>query len=169
MNIRDDIKAAKAIGSKDYDTAIGIYRKRVEGDEKDSCSLAMLAHCYEWKGDVGSAIEYANRVLVADPTDFSMLLLAARYWSAKHDEDRTYHYACRALDNPPNTNPEIPKWVFWILKPLYIFKKFRNFEEKCRKDFEKDENKDKENLDWAREYKRRYEARYGGDEKKFVH
>jgi len=169
LNLQNDIKAAKAVGSKDYDTAIEIYKGKVEENETDSFALSMLAHCYEWKKDMESAIEYANRVLGVVPTDFSMLLLAARYWSRQTDNDRTYHYACRALEHPPEPSPEIPQWNFWILKPLSVFPKFRNFEKKAKKDMARHEMKDKDNLKWAKEYKEWYEIKHGPGEEKSIH
>ena len=169
MSISEDVIAARAVGSQDYDTAIAIYKKKLAADAKDSFSLSMIAHCYEWKKDMETAIGYANKVLVEDPTDFSMLLLAARYWSGIEDIDRTYHYACRALDNPPEAIPEIPKWVLRIFRVFSIIPKFRNFDKKAKQDLARLNKEDKDNMEWAEEYKRWYEAKYGPGAKKSLH
>lgn len=169
MSFNEDLKASSAIGKGDYETAIEIYKNKLEDDEKDYFALTMLANCYEWKEDMEKAIEYANKVLVTNPTDFSMLFLAARYWSSLKDIDRTYHYACRAVENPPEVLPEIPRWIFWFFKPLSIFPRFRNLEERMKKDVAKHKLRGMDDLKWAKKYKKWYEVKYGTGDEKSIH
>lgn len=169
MSFIEDLKASSAIGSGDYDKAIEIYKRKLKENNKDNLALVMIAYCYEWKDDMEKAIEYANKALVADPTDFLMLLLAARYWSAKKDIDKTYHYACRAIENPPEMLPDMPEWLFWLFKPLFLIPKFRNLDKRMKKDINKHQQRKFKNLKWAKKYKRWYEAKYGPGEEKPVH
>ena len=169
MSFNEDIKASKAIGSGDYNTAIKIYTSRLEKDENDLISLQMLACCYEWKDDKERTIEYANKALVVDPNNFSMLMVAARYWLSLNDADRTFLYACRVVDNPPIQVPEIPKWVFCILKPLSIFRRFRHFEKNTKMDLSKNDERDEDNLKWANEYKVWYEENHENKQNKTFH
>jgi len=91
-----------------------------------------------------------------------MLMLAARYWSKMDDDDRTYHYVCRIVENPPEPFPVIPKWLFWIVKPFsLIFKGLRNIEETSINDVaENEKNKDK-SIKWAKDFKDWYESKHG--------
>ena len=169
MSFIEDLKASKAIGSSDYDTAIEIYTSRIENNGADLISLQMLACCYEWKGDKENTIEYVNKALVADPKSFSMLMIAVRYWLNLNDSDRTYLYVCRVVDNPPIQTPEIPKWIFWILKPLSIFRRFRHFEKNTKKDLSKYDKRDIDDLKWANEYKAWYEKSHGIKQENILH
>ena len=129
----------------------------------------MIAQCYEWKGDTDSAIEYANKLLVIDPGNLDALLLAARYWQHQGDEERTYHYANRAAQNPPGELPPIPKFVYWIVKSLSIFPRFRRLREASAASLKNAEKKDRERFEWAVKYKEWYEAKHGGKTDKVVH
>ena len=117
------MRASQAVGSKNYDAAIEIYKKAIETDPADYFALSMLAHCYEWKGDGETALNYANKQLAQYPKDFYTLILAARCWAKKDNEDQTYNYVCRALENVPRAEPEdIPKITYLIFKVCSIFK-----------------------------------------------
>jgi tetratricopeptide (TPR) repeat protein len=156
------MNASKAIGSKNYDIAIDIYKKRLEADESDLFALSMIAHCYDWKGDREIALKYANKLLAQDPTNFEMLLLAARYWSHNNNEDQTYSYACRALENVPHSKPDdIPIWVYWLLKFLSIFKRFKRLESRVKESGLKYEKYHKDSIEWAWQYKKWYEEKHG--------
>ena len=54
------MRAARAIGNGDFDAAIGTYKETLAKDERDTLALNMIAQCYEWKGDLNNAIQYAN-------------------------------------------------------------------------------------------------------------
>lgn len=162
MSFRDEMRASKAIGAKNYDVAIEVFKKRIETDRTDSEALSMLAHCYEWKGDRETALEYANQGLAQNPKDFYLLLLAARYWSEKKDEDQTYNYACRALENVPRAEPEdVPKAIYFLFKILSVFKKkYRKLESKAREDEVEFKKHYKESIGWAWKYKQWYETNH---------
>ncbi len=161
MTLLDEMRASKAVGSKNYDVAIEIYKKRLEADETDSFALFMLAHCYEWKGNREAALEYANKRLAQDPKDFYTLLLAARYWSDKNNEDQAYNYACRVLENVPRAEPEdIPKVLYFILKLLSVFKRFRRLVSKAKEGDLEFKKHHKESIEWAWQYKQWYEAKH---------
>jgi tetratricopeptide (TPR) repeat protein len=150
MTFFDEMRASKAVGLKNYDVAIEVYKKRIEADVTDSFALSMLAFCYEWKGDRDTAMEYANKQLAQNPNDFYMLLLAARYWSDKNNEDQTYNYACRALENIPRAEPEdIPKVIYFILRLLSIFKRFRRLSSKAKEGDLEFKKHDRESIEWA--------------------
>jgi len=162
MTFLNDMRASKAIGSQNYDVAIEEYKKRIEADETDSFALSMLASCYEWKGDKETALQYANKQLAQNPKDFYMLLLAARYWSDKKDEDQTYNYACRALENVPRTEPgNISKMTYFIFKLLSVFKTFRKLPSKAEEGHLKFKQHYKESIEWAWQYKQWYESNHG--------
>ena len=162
MTFFDEMRASKAIGSKNYDVVIEVFKKRIEINEADSEALSMLAHCYEWKGDKETALEYANKQLSQNPKDFYMLLLVARYWFEKNNEDQTYNYACRALENVPRAEPEdIPKALYFILKLLSVFKKFRRLPSLAKKGDLNFKKHYKESIQWAWQYKQWYEKNHG--------
>jgi tetratricopeptide (TPR) repeat protein len=161
MTFFDEIRASKAVGSKNYDVAIEIYKKRLEADERDSFALSMLAYCYKWKGDREAALEYVNKRPAQDPKDFYMLLLAARCWSEKDNEDQTYNYACRAIENVPRAEPEdIPKLIYFMLKPLSIFTRFRRLASKVKESDFKFKKHYRESIEWAWQYKQWYETKH---------
>ena len=156
------MSAAKAAGAGDYDAAIDLYKKSLIKDQKDIIALNMIALCYEWKGDLENAVQYANKSLAINPIDFDMLMLAARYWRKMNDDDKTYHYACRIIENPPEPFPSIPKWLFWVVKPLsLIFKGLRNIEERSTNDFAENERNNAKGVEWAKEFKIWYESKHG--------
>jgi len=161
MKFSDRMRASKAIGSRNYDLAIEEYKKIIAADEKDSFALTMLAACYEWKGDMETALKYANQTLAQNPKNFYMLLLAARYWSNKDDEDQTYNYACRALENVPREEFEnIRKVINFIFGLCSIFKKYRGLEARAKKDEIEFKKYYKESIEWAIQYKQWYEAKH---------
>jgi tetratricopeptide (TPR) repeat protein len=162
MHFRDRIIAARAIGSENYDDAIAVYKKSLETDIDESETLIMLALCYEWKGEIESALQYANKRLAQNPNDYEMLLLAARCWSERENEDQTYNYVCRAIENVPYSEPpEPPRVVFSIFKLLSLFKRFRALDSKAKKDNAAYNEYHKENIEWAFNYKEWYEAKNG--------
>jgi tetratricopeptide (TPR) repeat protein len=161
------MRASKAIGAKNYDIAIDEYKKRLEVDESDQEALSMIALCYGWEGDLERAIPYAIKRLAHDPTDFHMLLLSAKYWSNNGNEDQTYNYACRVLENVPRSKPEdLPKSVYWLLKFFSIFKRFRGLESAAKESQVGYENYYKDNIEWVRQCKEWYEAKHGHREDK---
>ena len=125
----------------------------------ESYFLEMIAKCYEWKGEPEKAIEYAEKKLAIEPNDFEMLMLYARYWNNKEDDEMTYKYVCRVVENPPEPFEGIPDWGFRLLKPFELFlKRFKGIEAKARKDFSDDEINREENLKWAGDFKEWYES-----------
>ena len=95
---------------------------------------------------MSAAIDYANMAVVLGPTQFSMLELAARQWLAKEDFDRTYHYACRMLENLPIPTPDIPKWTVKILILLSLVPKFKRIDKTALESFSKFEKSVSENF-----------------------
>jgi tetratricopeptide (TPR) repeat protein len=155
------VRAAKAIGSRNYDAAIEAYKKMLETDEPDSYALTMLAVCYESKGDMETALKYANQELAQNPKNFYVLLFAARYWSNKDNEDQTYNYVCRALENVPSEEFEnIRKVINFIFRLCSIFKKNRGLEARAKKDEITVTKYNKETIEWAIQYKQWYEAKH---------
>lgn len=117
----------------------------------------MLAMCHELNNDKTNALKYAGHVLEIDPNDFEMLLLYARCWSELGDEERIYHYVCRAIKNAEKLSPELPRWFFKMIKSLSIFKKFRGLENKARIEHSNNVKYREEWLEWAQKYKTWYE------------
>lgn len=72
MSLLSNIKAQKAIDIENYEDAIAICQSAILKNDKDVESLAMLAHCYEWKGDLEKANTIAVIGLQLDMTDFSL-------------------------------------------------------------------------------------------------
>lgn len=156
------IDATKALRDDDYDTAIDIYKKEQQKNNKETYAVSIkgIAQCYEWKGDLENAIEYANKMLSLDPNDSEMLMLAARYWFNNQNEEMTYKYVCKVIANPPEPIEQIPKWTFWIIKPFSLFfKNLRKIEKKSESIFSDHEQKNKERVKWAMEYKNWYESK----------
>ncbi len=119
----------------------------------------MLAICHELNGDRDEAFHYANKQLALDPNDYDILLLMARYWSESNDEDKTYYYVCFALKNITTSTTEIPNGIYWLLKPLSIFRKFRRFEVWAKTNNLKHDKNEKDHIDWAKQYKEWYEGK----------
>ena len=156
------IDATKAIRDSDYDTAITIYKKEERENNKDTyaVSIKAIAQCYAWKGDLENAFKYANKMLILDQNDSEMLLLAARYWYDKQNEEMTYKYVCKVIKNPPDSIEQIPKWTIWIIKPFSLFfKNLRNIERKFISIVSDHEQKNKEWVKWAMDYKNWYESK----------
>ncbi len=156
------IDATTAMRDGDYDTAISIYEREMQENNKETyvVSIKGIALCYGWKGDLENAFEYADKVLTIEPYDSQMLILAARYWHDKQDEEMTYKYICKAIENPPTSEEKIPQFIFWILKPFSLFfKNLRNIEKKANNAFYESEQKDKEWIAWAVQYKNWYESK----------
>jgi tetratricopeptide (TPR) repeat protein len=152
-----------AIRNENYDTAIDIYQKMMADNEKDIKTIAVkgIADCYAWKGDLEKAIEYADKALTVEPNDSQMLMLVARYWHIKQNEEMTYKFVCRFIENPPSEkNEHIPKITFWILNPFSLFfKNLRNIEKKAIDAISENNRKNKEKMMWAKEYKKWYEKK----------
>lgn len=157
MPLLNRAKVSKAIGSGDYDAAIEACRQMLADDKEDYFALSTLAFCHEWKGDTGRAVFYADRLLARFPNDLDMLLLTARYWSESGDEERTYRFVCRAIEHSAEKTPGIPSWLFWLMKPLTILKKFRDLEDQARYDIQGCRKYRVDHLIWANEYKTWYE------------
>ncbi len=169
MAFLDDMRASKAIGSaigsKNYDAAIEICKKKLQTDPADSFALSSLAFCYERKGDRETAMEYVNRQLAQYPNDFYMLLIAARYWSEKENDDQTYNYTCRALENAPRGEPDdVPKVAYFIFKVFSIFKKYRKLPHKAKESNLAFKQYYKESIEWAWHYKQWYEEKHASNE-----
>ena len=160
MSFRENKRAVAAIATRQYGIAIDIYKKRVEANAADTEALLFLAHCYEWNGEIELALQYANKCLAQDPTEFQMLLLVARCWCEKKNDEQTYNYVCRAIENVPYSEPEeSPKIFYLILKCLSVFKRFRGIEARARKGMLKWRKDHKESVQWALNYKRWYESK----------
>ncbi len=157
MTFLQQMRASKAFGAKDYDIAIEAFHNILKANQSNSFALSMLAICHELKGNRDEAFHFANKQLALDPTDYDMLLLVARYWSKSNDEDKTYHYVCCALENIPTSTAEIPSWVYLLLKPLSLTRKFRGLEARSKANNLKHDKNENDNLDWARQYKAWYE------------
>jgi hypothetical protein len=131
----------------------------LDANKEDYVAISMLALCYEWKGDIAQAIIYADKFLTRVPNDLVMLLLSARYWAESGDDERTYKFVCRALENANKKDPEIPRWLFWLIRPLSIFKKFRRIEKKAQLDAQSYKDYKTNQLNWAKKYKVWYESK----------
>ncbi len=167
--MQQEMRLSAAIGKKEYDDAISICNEMLEADEYDPFALSMIAQCYEWKDDYENALLFASKCLEKNSGDFSMLILAARHWSMKKDEDKTYYYVCRALENRIYYSPVIPGWVNWFIKLLSFFKKYQNIEEKVKMDQINHENRQKEEIKWAMDFKKWYESEKGGKHETPIH
>jgi tetratricopeptide (TPR) repeat protein len=159
LSLRDQLRASRAIGAKNYDEAIDLCKRMLEKNSEDYNAISMLAVCYEWKGDIAQAIIYADKFLSRVPNELNMLLMSARYWAQSGDEERTYTCVCRAIESANKKEPEIPRWLFWLMKPLSIFKKFRGLEKKAELDAQSYRDYKKNQLDWAKKYKAWYESK----------
>ena len=169
MSYAEEMRAARALGAKDYQTVIEIYEHIFEEDEDHIHAPGQLAMCYEQIEDYENAIKWAEIGLAKDPTSYHFLMIAARYWSRKNDEDRTYHYACRVIESPQYSFEWVKKLIFLLFKGLSVFKKFQNIEAKARADAASSEQGVKNNLKWAKSYKERYEAMHGKPKEPTVH
>jgi tetratricopeptide (TPR) repeat protein len=156
------IDATAALRDDEYDKAIAIYKKALQADDKEIYAVAVksIAQCYGWKGDLESAIKYADELLTLDPNDSEILLLTASYWYSKQNEEMTYKYVCRYVENPPEPIEQIPKWIFWIIKPFSLFfKNLRNLEKRSKFLFAEHNCRDIGKVAWAKKYKKQYESK----------
>lgn len=161
MNKRAEKKAEKAIRKKDYDSAIKIYTEVLEENENDSTALSWIAHCYEWKGDLGQAVIFAERYLKHNSSDFDMLSLVNRYWSGKEDKEKIYQFACRLIENAPDRLPDMPNWIFWLLSPLILLARLigvKDFKERTNQVLLSRNREIEKSLEWARKTKTLYET-----------
>jgi len=165
LSFRENMIAAKAIGSKNYPAAIESCKRMLSENEEDYFAIAMLAYCYEWGGDIANSIIYADKYLSRFPNDLDMLLLSARYWSTSGDEERSYNFVCRAMENRTEKPTEIPNWLFFLLKPISILKKYRGLETKAKEGVQIDKQWKTDNLEWARQYKTWYESKLETEDK----
>lgn len=152
--------ASRAIGAENYDDAIDAYKRMLDENKEDYHAIGMLAFSYEWNRDIAQAIIYADKFLSRFPNDLQMLLLSARYWAQTRDEERTYRFVCRALENSNEETHKIPRWPFKLLKPLSLFfKKLRGLEEKAENGEQINQKYREDQLNWARQYKAWYESK----------
>jgi hypothetical protein len=165
LSFQEKMIAAKAIGSKNYPAAIKSCKRMLSENEEDYFAIAMLAYCYEWGGAIANSIIYADKYLARFPNDLDMLLLSARYWATSGDEERSYNFVCRAMKNRTETPAEIPNWLFWLLKPFSILKKYRGIETKAKEGVQIDTQWKADNLEWARQYKIWYESKLETEDK----
>ncbi len=160
MKFAENIKASKAIGADDFDTAIQIYKKRIENDETDIVSLKMIANCYCWKDDDENSFYYATKALKIEPEDFNMHFLVAMYWLSRKENKNVYKSVSLALENPPEVISKLPKLTILIVKLIgciFWFKKknlSKSIDDYCNSYNEENEAK----LKWAREFKDWYES-----------
>jgi tetratricopeptide (TPR) repeat protein len=160
LSFRDQMIVSKAIGAKNYDAAIEVYKRMLNENKENYEATFMLAFCYEWTGNLAQAIIYADKFLTRFPNDLQMLLLSARYWAHSGDEERTYRFACRALENSDEKIYRIPKWPFKLLKPLSLFfKKFRGLEAKATRGEEINRKYKEDQLKWAKQFKAWFESK----------
>ena len=169
MSYSDELKASRAIGAKDYTKAIEIYEELLENDQDHPNAPGQLAMWYERLGDYENSIRYANIALEKDPTDYTILMIAARYWSQKNDEDLTYHFACRVLKSPQYEFPKLMWFTNKVLRVLSVFKKGVNLEKRAKEGQELHRKYVKDSLVWANEIKSEYETKHGDAEKKTLH
>ncbi len=165
MSFREQMIAARAIGSKNYTAAIESCKRMLNENNDDYFAIAMLAYCYEWVGDIANSIIYADKYLARSPNDLDMLLLSARYWAKSGDEERSYHFVCRAIEYRLETQTEIPKWLFWLLKPFSILKRYRGLEKNAREGVQINKQWKSDNLEWAKRYKEWYESKLETEDK----
>ncbi len=165
MSFREQIIAARAIGSKNYSAAIESCKRMLSENDSDYYAIAMLAYCYEWGGDIANSIIYADKYLARFPNDLDMLLLSARYWATSGDEERSYHFVCRAIENRSETPAEIPNWLFWLLKPFSLLKKYRGLEKNAKEGVQINKQWKADNLEWAKRYKEWYESKLEAEDK----
>ena len=161
MKSSDERKAGNAIGRKNYDFAIDLYKKALEEDENDATALHWIAQCYEWKKNFGQAIIFAERLLNIESSNFDMLSMVGRYWSEKGDREKIYQFACRYIENEPELLPETPKSVYWILSPLVLIGKLfgeKNLVESGNQAILKRNKEIKEMLEWATKVKLQNES-----------
>ena len=169
MSYSDELRASRAIGAKDYAKAIEIYEELLEDDQDHPNAPGELAMWYERLGDYENSIRYANIALEKDPTSYTILMVAARYWSRKNDEGLTYHFACRVLKSSQYEYPKLMWFVNLILGALSIFKKGVNAGKRAKKDQESYKEYVKDSLRWANEIKNEYEAKHGAPKKQTHH
>lgn len=155
------MKATRAIGAGRYDQAIALYESVLERDPEDIFASAMLAQCYEWKGDTAIALHHAVRQLSRVPEDIDTLLIAARCAMAQGDEQLTYHFACRVTEVPEKPEFEMPSWMFAMIKPIELIPRFRGFRRRVEQGVTKHRNQMTRGREWAEAYRRTYEAAYG--------
>lgn len=159
MSFREKMIVAKAIGSRNYSGAIESCKRMLSENEEDYFAIALLAYCYEWGDDIANSIIYADKYLARFPNDVDMLLLSARYWATSGDEERSYDFVCRAIENRLETPKEIPNWLFWLIKPFSILNKYRGLEKNAREGVQLNKQWKEDNLEWATQYKEWYESK----------
>ena len=116
-----NMKVARAIGRSDYPTAIGYLHEGMAANGENTHDLAMIAYCHHWMGSDQEALDYGTRVLVRDPCDPDMLRLVAYIYRDRGDDERTYLYVCRALENPAKPLEDIPRFFMAVWRLLSIF------------------------------------------------
>ena len=117
-----EIKFTRAVGRGDYPTAIRYLHEGMAANGESIYYLSLIAHFNHQMGSDQEALDYGTRVLVRDPCDSHMLRLVAHIYQDRGDDERTYLYVCRALENPPKPLEDIPRFFMagWRLLSIFI-------------------------------------------------
>ncbi len=123
------MRAAAAIGRRDFREAIRRYEKHLESNAGDPFTRHMIGQCYEWLGDDEQAIEWATRALAMEADFVPTLELLTRCYARQGDHDRAYRCARRVLRVPVPEPPSLPGWMTGIFRPFRLIRKRRKIED----------------------------------------
>ncbi|MCP4495104.1 MAG: hypothetical protein GY820_48555 [Gammaproteobacteria bacterium] len=147
-----EMAIAKAMGNKNYSFAIECY-KELHEKRKDAYSLYGIANCYKKMGNLDKAIEYSNESLTVDENNFESVKLLVGVYHEKKQYPEAYDHVIKAINIKSEMENDIPFYLSFILKLLSVVPKFRNAEQSLKKSLQHND----EWMDWANEFKRRYE------------
>ena len=154
------MKAARALGRRDYREVIRLYKEHLEANPDDAFATDMISQCYVWLGEDDQAIEWGTQVLALEVDFIPTLRTLSGCYHRKGDHDRAYQCVCHALQSaykfPPET-PEIIYKFFGLLSKIPRFRKALD-PDRMRQASARLDREHLRWLEWARGYKEWYEA-----------
>lgn len=157
-----DLRINRLIGRGKFDTAISIAEGALDGTDDDVFRLSLIARLYYEMDRNLKALEYANRVIEIDETDFYANALLAQIYAQREEPELAVGYIQIALNSFPDPLPGVPRYVFKMLDVLeFSSRRLARQIKSVRADIEDPNRTNQEWLTWATAYQRHYYGAYG--------
>lgn len=159
-----ELKAARAIGRRDFEEALRLYKEHIQAYPDSWFAMQMIAECYATLNQDDQAIEWGTRALALQAGFIPTFELLAGCYSRRGDHDRAYQCVCRVLEQPPHEPARLPSIVRWIVRALSLVPRFRTKFDPDRVQAEQDRitAQHAQWRQWAMGYKEWYEANRDG-------
>lgn len=154
--LSQQIKAARyAYGKKEYKKAVLIYEKLIAEGNQHPNTLSGLALCYLHLGEFEKSENLCQQALEVDQAHYFALQVLSQIYEKNNEKAKAYNCIQKALSNRPKL-PEIPKAITNISKCILKIFGLSHAQNEIQEIW--NEPEDLEWLEWAEEFKRRFEG-----------